>query len=897
MDKHRQPQTIIRGNEPLILDKPNSIWLIQSGSMAIFAVAVVDGVARGGRRYLFSVTANEVLFGIPDIEKAPYQILAIAVEETVLIESTLTNFLNPEQGNGYSTQNSLESLQNWSDRLASTFSNTNISFTPRVFENLETDERLSSSLNQLHEDFLQSLGQLEGEELAFKLNQFQERQRLNNKSQRGSIGDLISILKPKQAEFLQEGTPLLVAAGAVGRVMGIEIRPPARSEDLERVKNPLEAIARASSIRTRRVLLNDRWWEKDCGAILAYTETDKHPVALLPVKRGHYEIFDPVQQVRLPVTPQTASPLDPVAYSFYRPFPNKPLQALELFKFSLRGLALDVIIIFLTGILATLLGMIVPQATGLIIDKAIPDADRGLLFQIGLGLLAASFGKASFELAQGFAILRMQTLSNSANQAALWDRLMKLRISFFRQYSTGDLLDRVSAVNQIRDILSGTAMRSLFSSFFSLLNLGLMLFYSFKLSLAAIGIAIVNVIVTVISGILTRRKMKPLQKIQGEIFGFTVQLIGGISKLRIAGAEKRSFASWTKKYSQELTLTLSTEAIEDALNLFNTLLPTVSSIVIFILAVHLITEAQSQGELWISTGTFLAFNSAFGTFLRGITSLSDTIIQVLEVTILWERAQPILEAAPEVDLNKANPGKLRGHLKLDRVTFRYRDNGPLTLNQVTVEANVGEFIALVGPSGSGKSTLVRLMLGFETPEDGTIYYDGQDLTGLDISAIRRQLGVVLQNGRINTGSIFDNISSGALVTMDEVWEAARLAGFAKDIEQMPMRIHTVVSEGGTNLSGGQRQRLLIARSLVLKPKLLIFDEATSALDNRTQAIVSESLESLKVTRIFIAQRLSTIRNADRIYVIEAGEVVQQGTFDELSARPGVFAQLMSRQIA
>ena len=283
--------------------------------------------------------------------------------------------------------------------------------------------------------------------------------------------------------------------------------------------------------------------------------------------------------------------------------------------------------------------------------------------------------------------------------------------------------------------------------------------------------------------------------------------------------------------------------------------------------------------------------------MGGVIGLSNTIISILEVVVLWGRAKPILEATSEIDLSKADPGKLSGKVELEHISFRYREDGPLNLDDVNIKAARGEFIALVGPSGSGKSTIIRLLLGFDTPEVGTVYYDGQDLSGLDISAIRRQLGVVLQNGRINSASIFENISGGALITMDEAWDAAKMAGFAEDIHGMPMGMHTVISEGGTNLSGGQRQRLLIARSLVLKPKILIFDEATSALDNRTQAIVSESLDQLQVTRIVIAHRLSTIRNADRIYVIEAGRVVQQGNFQKLSQQEGLFANLMARQMA
>ncbi|MGL5805710.1 MAG: ATP-binding cassette domain-containing protein, partial [Xenococcaceae cyanobacterium] len=298
----------------------------------------------------------------------------------------------------------------------------------------------------------------------------------------------------------------------------------------------------------------------------------------------------------------------------------------------------------------------------------------------------------------------------------------------------------------------------------------------------------------------------------------------------------------------------------------------------------------------ISTGVFLAFNSAFGSFIGGATTLSTTIVDILEIIPLWQRAEPIIKAEPEVTTSKTDPGRLSGKILVEHVVFRYRNDGPLTLDDVSIRAEPGEFLAFVGPSGSGKSTLLRLLLGFDIPESGTIYYDGQDLGGLDVNAVRRQLGVVIQNSRLMSGSIFENISGGALISMDEAWEAAYMAGFAADIESMPMGMHTVVSEGGSNISGGQRQRLSIARALALKPRILFFDEATSALDNKTQAIVSESLEKLKVTRIAIAHRLSTIRNADRIYVLQSGRIIQEGSFDRLAQQQGLFAQLMMRQM-
>jgi ABC-type bacteriocin/lantibiotic exporter with double-glycine peptidase domain len=293
----------------------------------------------------------------------------------------------------------------------------------------------------------------------------------------------------------------------------------------------------------------------------------------------------------------------------------------------------------------------------------------------------------------------------------------------------------------------------------------------------------------------------------------------------------------------------------------------------------------------------LAFNAAFGSFTHGTTLLSNTVTEVLQVIPQWQRTQPILQSVPEIDLTKADPGRLTGRISIDHVTFRYQLDAPLILENISIQAQPGEFIALVGASGSGKSTILRLLLGFETAQTGGVFYDGQDLAGLDVDAVRRQFGVVLQNGQLTAASIFENITGSSLTTLDEAWVAAHMAGLAADIENMPMQMHTMVSEGGGNISGGQRQRLLIARALVHKPRILLFDEATSALDNTTQAIVSKSLEQLQVTRVVIAHRLSTIQNADRIYVLQGGRIIQQGKFDDLATDTnGLFARLMARQI-
>ncbi|MFM7447304.1 MAG: NHLP bacteriocin export ABC transporter permease/ATPase subunit [Leptolyngbyaceae cyanobacterium] len=954
----------VQGNQAITLDNPQMVWLVESGSMALFAIPMQQGITAGSRRYLLTLEAGQAMFASPT-DAASVELVAVAIADAKLIQVPLDQFREALWAND---PQAIGLLEDWIEQLGAALAE-QVSPTPpqplegltyfalspgdvfqptqnkpiwvqiqtgcanfmayeelpltpahdilplsstlwlqmaspvefAVLERAEiaNPDRWLDGLFQLQVYVLSAIACLEQQQQSTDYHRFHSLQKLNQQVMHDTLGDLASLLHPTSEQESQLKTALdpdqalLVAAGAIGRYLGIPIFPPARSENLSRVIDPVEAIARASRLRSRRITLQGEWWKKDCGALLAYTH-DRQPVALLPDANHHYDLLNPQQHQRTPLTPNLAAKLAPAAYMFYRPLPDKVLKTADLLKFALRGQMKEVSIVLLAGVATTLLGMITPQAMAILIDQAIPDANRHLLMQIALGLCATALGGNLFQLAQSFAVMRLETFADASTQAAIWDRLLSLKPGFFRQYAIGDLNSRVSAVTQIRQKLSGTILRTMFSSLFSLLNLGLLFYYNGALAAIAFVVALMNIAVTVVSGVLTLKKAQPLMELQGQLLGIMVQLVDGVTKLRVAGAESRAFAYWGKHYQRQIKLMLSTQGIEDCLTVINKILPALTTGILFWFAAGLLhpSEAQAAG---LSTGTFLAFNAAFGTFIGGATSLSGTVVDVLQIVPLWNRAKPILEAKPEVDSTKTDPGRLSGRLVVDHVIFRYRNDGPLTLDDVSLRAEPGEFIALVGASGSGKSTLFRLLLGFDTPESGSIYYDGQDLSGLDTHAVRRQLGVVLQNSRVMSASIFENIASGAQITMDEAWEAARMAGFAEDIESMPMGMHTVVSEGGTNLSGGQRQRLLIARSLVLKPKILLFDEATSALDNRTQAIVSQSLEQLKVTRIAIAHRLSTIRNADRIYVFQAGCIVQQGTFAELANREGLFAQLIARQ--
>ncbi|MFB2934484.1 NHLP bacteriocin export ABC transporter permease/ATPase subunit [Aerosakkonemataceae cyanobacterium BLCC-F154] len=962
-----------KGNQLLLLDNPQKVWLVQSGTVAIFVTKVVAGEPVGDRHYLFSVNSGEALFGVAlwgeeTLENANldesypsfnYGILAVTIQESVVLELDLADLIGKIAA---ADTEVILLLEVWIDRLSKSIATSAISnkktqiqpvksspqklakgqviqatsktlfwmklhqgstawmgieelnldaksppfplAVPTWVEALNLVELDTITTGKIAENLFHSLPLFHTyacryfqikyqQKLEAEIQQFQQLEQLNIQVTENAFNSLASALQPQQLP--SEETALLIAAGAVAKAMGITIRAPIKSENLQRI-DPVEAIAISSKIPIRRVSLNGEWWKQENGPLLAFT-IDDHPVALLVDKsKGYrYILFDPETRIRTLVNQNIAATLASEAYIFYRPFPPVINKAFEVFKFGVKGYETETIKAIVVGILGTILGMAVPQATAILINQAIPNGDRLLLLQLALGLLAVSFGKTAFNLYQGLVALRVTNGINSSLQVAIWDRLLRLKPLLIRQFTTGDLLVRIMSISQIYSIFSGATQRTLLSGLFSLLNLGLMFIYDLQLTLVAIGVTFLAVILTIISSLILLRKERRQEELSGEIQGLVVQLINGVPKLRVAVAESRAFAAWAKKYSEQNQLTKEIIQVNDIVSVFNELLSLVSFILLYWFG-FLAIQGSQTGESSLTLGTFLAFNAAFGIFFGGVTSLSNTLTNIIEIAPLWERSQPILQGQLEFDEQKTNPGRLSGQIALENITFRYREDSPIVLNEVNIYADPGEFIAIVGPSGSGKSTIFRLLLGFETPQNGKVYYDGQDLSKLDLQAVRRQLGVVLQNGRVTQGSILENITGGALVTVEEAWEAARMAGLAEDIELMPMGIQTMVSEGGTNLSGGQRQRLLIARSLIFKPPIMLLDEATSYLDNRTQAIVTESLEKLNATRIIIAHRLSTIRYADRIYVLESGRILQVGSFTELVQQPGLFTKLVARQL-
>jgi NHLM bacteriocin system ABC transporter ATP-binding protein len=678
--------------------------------------------------------------------------------------------------------------------------------------------------------------------------------------------------------------PLHVATRLVCEALGVAIGPASLARRDES-QAPVERIAHASGLRVRQVTLPADHWKRDLGPLIAFRSSDGAPVALVPDAPTRYTLHDVTAGTTERLSEATAQTLAPYAFTLYRRLPERALAAVDLLSFGLASARRDLSMALGMGVVTGLLGMVPPVMTGVLFDAIIPRAQKHQLFHVALGLFAAALATTLCDVAGRFAVLRIQGRMGASIQAAVWDRLLDLPAGFFRSYTSGDLASRALGVDQILKSLSASTVGALMTSVFGIFNAVLLFYYDAVLALLGVGLVLVSVAVTAASGVYQVQLQRAIASVQGKLSGMVFEIFSGIAKLRVSGAEGRAFSRWALEIGEQRRLWLLARA---PLVVFHALYPLLSSMTLY--AVLVGRPGNS-----LSAGTFIAFTAAFNGFLNSTLGACRSVLAVLSVRPTYERLLPLLANVPEVSRARAEPGVLTGEIELAHVSFQYRADSPLVLDDVSLRIKPGEFVAVVGASGSGKSTLLRLLLGFEKPSQGALYYNGQDLSGLDLRKVRRQIGVVLQNSRLLPGDILTNIIGSSNLTKDAALEAARMAGFDRDLEQMPMGLHTVVSEG--TLSGGQRQRLMIARAVVRKPRILFFDEATSALDNRTQAVVSQSIEKLEATRVVIAHRLSTILHADRIVVLDGGRVVQSGTYEALLRQEGLFAELARRQIS
>ncbi|WP_210635211.1 NHLP bacteriocin export ABC transporter permease/ATPase subunit [Streptomyces sp. GESEQ-13] len=679
------------------------------------------------------------------------------------------------------------------------------------------------------------------------------------------------------------------ACELVARAAGITLASPAQSGTGADRLDPVEQVALASRLRTRVVRLEGPWWRDDVGPLVGHRALSGAPVALL-WRRGGYVAVHPSTGRETPVEKANAEEFEPRAVMFYRPLPERRLSPLRLMRFCMGGTRGDLTGLILSGLVTVVLGALVPLATGRVLGEYVPKAQTDLIVQVCLAVILSSVVAAAFMLLQNLTLLRLEGRVEATLQPAVWDRLLRLPTRFFTERSTGELASAAMGISAIRRMLAGVGPTVTQSLTVGAVNLALLLWFSVPMALAAMGMLVVIAGVFLGLGLWQVRWQRRLVVLSNKLNNQAFQTLRGLPKLRVAAAENYAYAAWASQFARSRELQQKAGRIKNLTAVLGAVYLPLCTLGMFMLL-----AGPARGSM--TAAEFLTFNTSVTMVLTSVTQLTGSFVSAVAALPLFEQIRPVLDATPEVRAASTRPGPLTGAIEARRVSFRYSDDGPLVLDDVSFEARPGEFVAVVGPSGCGKSTLLRLLIGFDRPQSGSVLYDGQDLAALDQSAVRRQCGVVLQHAQPFTGSIMDVICGSEPYTPEEAMAAAEMAGLADDIRRMPMGLHTIVSGSGA-VSGGQRQRLMIAQALIRRPRILFFDEATSALDNETQRTVIESTKALRATRIVIAHRLSTVLDADRVVVMEAGKVVQQGTPAELLAdTQGRLHELVRRQMA
>jgi NHLM bacteriocin system ABC transporter ATP-binding protein len=936
---------------PRLIDDPAQALRVECGHVDLFAVPIDDGAVAGVRRHLCRIETGGIILGLPSvtIDQKGQSIGVLAVggqgAEALLLDRTLID--------------GRDALETWISALASAMVEAAAGWNAREARRgtaikLEAAQQLRApargvawasvregEIALMGGDLVCSAGglplplasglwgeargvtrvQLLGTEKALgadpwpaidrfhalamrsiadricgarhaEFNRLQQRARRAASHGAQLFGELAAVVVPRRtAGFQAEGAdPLLDACRIVAEAVGVSaVQPPDRAPAQQGLRDAAD-IARASNLRARRVLLRGDWWRRSVGPLVAWRSEAREPVALVPSSPSRYLMVEPGKGAGRRVDADLAAELSPEAMMFYPPLPALVGSAGALLRFGLHRSSADIIRILVSALAIGALGLAAPLITEVLIDSVIPRTEWDQLAYCAAGLAMVAIGAAGFEAVQSIAILRLEGVLDRTLQAGIVERLLRLPVSFFRQYAAGDLTDRVLGIEAIRRIATAHTIRRLLAGVYASFSFALMFYYDAGLALIALVLTLLRAAVIFVACAARLRRERQHFALDGKVQGLVLQLLTGVGKLRVASAIRRALAIWARRFAEQKRQFVASQRAANMLAVFEAAFPTMAMLVIFAGA------ERGIGSLALDTGQFLAFFVAFGQSLVAVGTLATAMGESLIAIPRLDRLLPLIAEPPEVAEMRNPPGELTGAIELGQVTFRYDPSGPPILHKVSLQISKGEYVALVGPSGSGKSTIFRLLLGFEKPEAGTIFFDGKAIDTLDITAIRQRIGVVLQNGKLASGNLYDNICGGVQLPMERAWEAARLAGLDADIEAMPMGMYTVVAEGVNTLSGGQRQLLMIARALVHHPRILLFDEATSALDNRTQAIVSATLAKLNVTRLVIAQRLSTVKNADRIVVLSGSEIVQSGTFPELVAAPGLFAEFAKRQL-
>ncbi|MBO4906328.1 MAG: ATP-binding cassette domain-containing protein [Bacteroidaceae bacterium] len=650
----------------------------------------------------------------------------------------------------------------------------------------------------------------------------------------------------------------------------------------------LTGILRPRGIMMRDISLVGKWWRECVGPLLGYTK-DGRLVALVPTKTGlGYHYRDQDGSMRQVGKREMKEQLKSKAITFTKALPLHSLTLKDLAKFTWSVVSMsNLLLLILCALVVVLLGMFTPMANKLIFDTVIPTGDATDLLPITGLLIGSTIGTLLLTLTRNLYIIRIQQIVELHVQNAVMARTFLLSPTFFSKNSSGELTAKLQNISTLASLVNEAVVGTLLSALLSIIYLVQVYIYGDKLFWPAVAVIVAQSIVLV----LNYRRIVGLQQKYTEgaakISGLEYNLFAGIQKLKLTGSENRAFIRWLDHYGKTARLLYNPA-------LTGRLYPALTALFGFGGMMLIFWSTLSNN---VSTSDYIAFSSAFGMITAALTQLNAVVPEMAQIRPLMESVKPILDAVPEIEDKAPQVEDLFGSIEVSGISFRYQEDGPLVLDDLSLKIEPGEYVGIVGKSGCGKSTLMRLLLGFEQPLTGGIYYDSYDLSKVDKASLRRKIGCCLQSGSLFTGDLFHNITITApWATHDDAWEALRMACLDEDVRRMPMGLHTMVSEAGGGFSGGQKQRILIARALISKPDIIFFDEATSALDNISQKTVSDNLDSLMCTRVVIAHRLSTIRHCDRIIVLDKGKIAEEGSFEELMAQKGLFYEMSLRQL-
>lgn len=891
------------------LKNADEYLLVQQGMIEVYAVTARQESYR--QEYLFSLKAGQAVFPAFD-EFGEIDILIYALEDCQLQVEKLANS---------SKENLYPQMQEWFKQLScirwvKSLADLGDNSLDQNGMMLDEDIASCSDLLKCFEEKQRIFSMLQGIRFLSADKRLERRQNIISHQKERLVNDAIDNLLGEEEIFYEERnteqrTKNLEEASFIIHLVQKSLRmgqsdisiPPERVKKLDSI-GLIRRVAQKANVQLRLIKLEKNWYTKDCGTMIGYYGEKKEMAAIIPQTPGHYRLITRSMPEGIKITEDEANKLDMDAFLCYAGFPRRKMRIRDLLRFMFRQCWLsDYRTILLVSFFAGIIPLVTPVITETVFQNIIPIMDREGLVSVTQVLMVTSFTMAALSMIRSVSVMRIGSRLDMSVEAALWGRLLNMPEKFFRRFTTGELASRMRGFEALNEVLSGTFVSSVFNTLFSFWSLLLMCWYSLKLTAVAVVIWAIWCVITVAIYWRVLSYQRKLIAATNAEAGLVQQIFAGLGKFRVHGAEEQAYNLWSKVFGETWRWNLALRWQNNYNSIIGAAQPFILTMVLYYFAVYGLQDSSNTVAdtekviIGIGYAQFLAFEAAFTAFNATLNSVIPLIGKFFSIQPHIENLRPILEEIPENTTDKVEADPLSGGIEVSHLSFAYGEDNKDVLHDISFQIAAGENVAIVGHSGCGKSTLVRLLLGFEKPRSGAIYYDGQSLAELSLPSVRSQMGVVLQNGQLMSGDIFTNIVGQAALTQDDAWEAAEAAGIADDIRAMPMGMNTVISEGSENISGGQRQRIMIARALAAKPAILIFDEATSALDNRTQSIVTESLNKLKTTRLVIAHRLSTIKECDRILVMDKGSLVESGTYEELVAKNGVFAKLVRRQVA